>query len=592
MKANIKYLVICLFILSQMLTGNFALCQLAPLNQTFDSQEGDTGRVSMDQMIGTNSFIDVPLDKMEALGFIREYHPWSFTEIEDDVYEFNRWNGYWDFDKYYTSLHEMGITVCPSLWSSPDWLESKTTNKPVGEDEDPTAPQSYSEMAQLMFQYGARYGQTVVDESLLLVNAGQLKKTGLGVLSYFEDWNEQDRDWEGRDAEFTAQEYAAMASANVDGHGGTMGIGLGLKAADPTAKFVMGGIYKMGTSYITAMYNWFKDNRPDKQWPIDVINMHHYAYSNETNGISPEEDAYKERILEIVSWRDNFAPDNEIWITEFGYDTNEESLNRINPFGGFSQQEIQAQWIVRTYLLMASAGVDRAAQFMLRDVDPNPQPRWSDCGLTLAASEGYEAKSSWYYVYSLKNILKDMYFDQVIQEENSAYVYRFKNRAGDKYIYALWKPTTNGSSSSYDLEIPENPNVLSSIELSDGSVTGIETRLEDTEDLQDLQVTETPRFILADYNPLSGLKGKTAPSLFRAFPIPAQSELHLDFAHPDHKMELSIQIYSTDGKLVIDYPKQTYPSRISIDIGHLEPGFYTLVSRTVSEIQTVKILKN
>lgn len=300
--------------------------------------EQDSTGTSVDQMIGSNSFIDVPLDKMEAVGFIREYHPWSFTEIEDDVYEFDRWSGFWDFDKYYTSLHSLGITVCPSLWSSPDWLENNSTNKPVGDGEDPTDPQSYSEMAQLLFQYGARYGHTVVDEEKLLVNDGQTKKTGLGVLSYFEDWNEQDRDWESRDAEFYADEYAAMASANVDGHGGTMGEGFGLKTADPTAKFVMGGIYKLGTSYITSMYNWFKANRPDQQWPIDVINMHHYSSSSTINGISPEEDGYKAKILEVVQWRDTYAPDNEIWITEFGYDTNSESPNRIDPFGDFTQQ--------------------------------------------------------------------------------------------------------------------------------------------------------------------------------------------------------------------------------------------------------------
>ena len=30
---------------------------------------------SVDHMIGTNSFIDVPMENMEAVGFIREYHP-------------------------------------------------------------------------------------------------------------------------------------------------------------------------------------------------------------------------------------------------------------------------------------------------------------------------------------------------------------------------------------------------------------------------------------------------------------------------------------------------------------------------------------
>ena len=227
MKTYIKYLLTCLLIPMQLIIWVPTFCQ-------------DTARVSVDQMIGSNAFIDDPLDKMEALGFIREYHPWSFTEIEDDVFEFNRWNGYWDFDKYYSELSARGITVCPALWSSPPWLEANSTNKPCGEDEDPTDPQSYREMSQLMYQYAARYGHQEIEDDKLLVNTGQVKKSGLGLLTYYEDWNEQDRDWESRDSEFYPGEYAAMASANVDGHGGTLGEGYGLKTADPTAKFVMG----------------------------------------------------------------------------------------------------------------------------------------------------------------------------------------------------------------------------------------------------------------------------------------------------------------------------------------------------------------
>jgi hypothetical protein len=334
----------------------------------------------MDQMIGTNSFVDAPMDKMEAVSFIREYHPWSFTEIEDDVFEYNRWNGFWDFDTYYTDLKQLGITVCPVLWSSPDWLEDNSENKPCDEEEDPEDPSSYTEMAQLMYQYAARYGNTVVDEEKILVNTGQVKKSGMGVLTYYEDWNEQDRDWAGRDPKFLAEEYAAMASANVDGHGGTLGEGLGIKSADPSAKFVMGGLYILGTNYLSKMYKWFQENRPDQDWPIDVINLHHYAYTFAEHGICPEQDGYKAKVKEVIEWRDQYAPDNEVWITEFGYDTNETSQNRVDPFAGFTQQEIQAQWIVRTYLILSSVGVNRAAQFMIRDADPGSQPMWCDFG--------------------------------------------------------------------------------------------------------------------------------------------------------------------------------------------------------------------
>jgi len=547
---------------------------------------------SVDHMIGTNSFIDVPMENMEAVGFIREYHPWSFTEIEDDVFEYNRWNGYWDFDAYYSDLAERGITVCPALWSSPDWLEPNSTNKPLGEDENAEDPFSYHEMSQLMFQYAARYGSTIVADDKLLVNDGQVKKSGMGILSYFEDWNEQDRDWESREAHFTAAEYAAMASANVDGHGGSMGEDLGLKTADPSASFVMGGLYILGTDYISDMYDWFLENRPDHRWPIDVINMHHYSYTQVKNGICPEEDGYKARVQEVIDWRNEYAPENEVWITEFGYDTNDESLNRINPFAGFTQQEIQGQWIVRTYLLLASAGVDRAAQFMIRDVDPNPQPRWSDSGLILSPSEGNIPKTSWYYVYTLKNILTGFYFDQVISESNDAFVYRFVNEAGDQYIYALWSPTGDGSTSDYRLKIPANPTSLRKIELSDGSTTGTRENMDTSSDLISLEIGEAPVFLLANYGQADGIMENISRGGGMVSPNPCKGPIQIRIPGEERASDSQVTIYGSDGREIIELEEERSGQVISMDVSGLESGLYILVLKNGEQIFTERIVKH
>ena len=545
----------------------------------------------VDQMIGTNSFIDAPLENMKAVGFIREYHPWSFTEIEDDVFEYNRWNGFWDFDKYYTKLKELGITVCPALWSSPDWLEPNAANKPLGDDEDAEDPFSYQEMAQLMYQYAARYGSASVPHEKLLLNEGQVKKSGMGVLSYFEDWNEQDRDWEGRDAHFTAAEYAAMASANVDGHGGSLGEGFGLKTADPSSRFVMGGLYILGTAYISDMYNWFLENRPDHRWPIDVINMHHYAHTASENGICPEKDRYKERVQEVIDWRNEYAPENEVWITEFGYDTNDESPNRINPFAGFSQQEIQAQWLVRTYLLLSSVGVDRAAQFMIRDVDPNPQPRWSDCGLTLSASEGSVPKTSWYYVYTLKNVLKDFYFDQVIAESNSAHVYRFVHEMGDRYLYALWSPTGDGSTLEYRLKIPANPTSLRKIELADGSITGKRESMDSASDMISMEIGERPVFLLANYGVPDGLQ--SVKNLVKGIvsPNPCKESIQITLPGELLNQDSKITIYSITGQELEKLQAKVFGQQLSMDLSALKSGVYILTVETGNQIFTDRIVK-
>ncbi len=353
----------------------------------------------------------------------------------------------------------------------------------------------------------------------------------------------------------------------------------------------MGGLYILGTDYISDMYKWFVENRPDHRWPIDAINMHHYAYNTADNGICPEEDGYKAKVREVLEWRNEYAPENEVWLTEFGYDTNNESPNRINPFAGYTQQEIQAQWIVRTYLILSSVGVDRVAQFMIRDTDPNTEPRWSDCGLTLSPSEGNVPKTSWYYVYTLKNILKGYYFDRVISESNTAHVYRFINEEGDQYVYALWSPTGNGSTSEYRLKIPAGPGSLRKIELADGSIEGVRETLETTSDLIPVEIGETPIFLVANYGEPDGLPDQKTLSKSLVFPNPCNASVQIQIPAEAETSDTHIFIYSTDGKevrkLIADDDTQT----LHMDVSDLESGIYILVLQTGNGIFTDKIVK-
>ncbi len=466
-------------------TGEFAVKQVNAYQRVY----------TMDQFIGTNAFIDVPQDKMKAVGFIREYHPWGFTEIEDDKFEYNRWNGFWDFDKYYKTLKEAKIDVCPAIWGSPGWLKPSDLNKPVVGSESPLLPNSYREMAELMFQYAARYGSVVVDNSLLIVNVGQVKKSGLGYIKFYEDWNEQDRTWEGADKRFTAQQYAAMVSANVDGHAGEMGPNLGIKQADPSARFVMGGLAGMGTSYISEMKEWFELNRPDNKWPVDVINMHHYCENNGIIGNSPEDNGLKQKVEAIAAWRDANIPDNEFWLTEFGYDTNSQSVNRVPVFAGFTQEQIQAQWLLRTYLVLSSTGLDRAAQFMLRNQEPeNTEARFRDCGFTSSQNTGYVPKLSWYAVYTMKNLLTGLYFNEVITESSDVWAYRYSSPEKANQVVALWCPGSSGKTHSYKLSVPEGFNRAVAV-MPNKTVGGERKNIEISEGSVLVNVSEMPVFI-------------------------------------------------------------------------------------------------
>ena len=62
--------------------------------------------------------------------------------------------------------------------------------------------------------------------------SGQPRLSGMGLLEWYEIWNEQNAWWAGRAACFSPYEYAAMPSADYDGHKGRSAAAApGIKAA-------------------------------------------------------------------------------------------------------------------------------------------------------------------------------------------------------------------------------------------------------------------------------------------------------------------------------------------------------------------------
>jgi hypothetical protein len=226
------------------------------------------------------------------------------------------------------------------------------------------------------FQSAARYGRVAVNTSLLKLSPSESRRAGLATLGWIEIMDEQNADWnDGRPGFFTPYEYAAMLSAAVDGHGGQMGPGMGLKTADPSMKLAMGGL--AGTH----------------------------------------------------------APAAEVWLTEFGSDTNGGPMTTY-PIGDPSRQapfhftawKVQGQWLLRSVLEISRAGLDvpsaasaiggacisRAHQYMLADVFSNATGVYGTSGLTMSAQWQYAPKDSWWYFRAFLGWLGQYIFASVL----------------------------------------------------------------------------------------------------------------------------------------------------------------------------------
>lgn len=416
----------------------------------------------MGKFIGLNGFIDDPLDVLsKAGGTLREYHNWEWN----DNYANSAYTGYpaknlafnpawvpaWNFDAYYRKLKERGVTVSPVIQGAPPYLRGQQNSqmKPVAPGESPSQPASYRAHAAFMYQYAARYGRRLKPDSLLALRPDQAPRSGLNYLRYLENWNEPDKWWDGRISHFTPFEFAAMCSADYDGHEGALGPLAGMKTADSTMQFVMGGLAGLRLDYLKAMKLWSDYNRRSC-FPADVLNFHHYSHNGgpnqaQTQGIPPEADSLKQKLQKLVAYRDRHLPGKEIWISEFGYDTNPETPQSVQAIGPYDAQEVQAQWLVRSYLEMAASGVDRALMYMSRDVNHKGSRKYTSSGLTREKWNNFAPKTSFYYVAAFHHLMKDYRFEKELPSGKAQVnLYRFRHVAGDSVVYALWSTTAQG----------------------------------------------------------------------------------------------------------------------------------------------------
>ncbi len=475
-------------------------------------------RTTFDEMLGINAFIDDPIGRYDFFGLVREYHNWRWAEHEEDQpypNNVNHWNpgdSKWDFDALYQNMHRLGIAGCPSIKENLKWLRKnhwENNTKPLLPEDDPEDPRSYIAHADHMFQYAARYGSTEVADSLLKLADDQPRISGLGYLRYFENWNEQNIWWKYRAEYFTPYEFAAMSSADYDGHQQALGTTVGLKNADPTAQLVMSGLASLNFDYVRAMKFW-ADHHRGGSFPADVLNFHHYSNyrdGDQRYAISPEADNLQAKLETLVRYRDQYLPGRELWLTEFGYDTNSASPQGVPSIAGFTNEEVQGMWLVRSLLAAAAAGIDRTAIYMLRDVKDNDPSLYNTCGITSSKQSGWQPKPAWYYLKTLAETLKGMRFEHsVATSDPEVMIYKFVQEDSSKSptaAYVVWCTTSqNKVVDNYSINLLDQERHCSMIKLSANS-DGVWQTLNTNSGKATVGVSEIPTLIIVDGEKLS-----------------------------------------------------------------------------------------
>lgn len=331
--------------------------------------------------LGTNSYNYTVSKTPTSLNWFRNYSDLYQIAQKKDSNIFVHAGGTFGDDKMDT-IKKRGFTQMLCLQEGPNWLRNVSANKskrnywPCPYNLSNIDPLSYTEYARIGKQFAFRYGAfTTADSNLKLFNKpgdyfDQPRVSGLNTVKYIEFWNEPNKWWQGDSARFTPFQLAAMYSALYDGHEGRISRA-GVKIADPTMQVVLSGLADDSWKYIRLMYLWFKDNRTDGKFCADMLNFHNYANNGAgqmsgTKGVSPERFDFSKRCKEFTSHTKAFLPNVPVLITEFGYDCNK-SVQAPNDYKGYLKNDVQAAWLVRSYLNFASSGMDGAIVFNIED---------------------------------------------------------------------------------------------------------------------------------------------------------------------------------------------------------------------------------
>ena len=464
------------------------------------------------------------IEDLSCVSVVREYHNlgwsynWSsFPMKSTSLIRTNTGN----FDRKYKEHSPYNLIVPCLQWSDGD-NPARTYDKVTGKLNSTVAtftekylPSTYIAYADVMYQYAARYGSSKM--GYLYENVRAHSDGGSEVGLNYIKWLEYGNEPNGEDQRGTTPyQLAALTSAAYDGHMRTVLADvynpddftyfLGAKNADPDIKVAMAGLAGIGDNYIASMCYWMRANRYDKHgtWTskndaiaMDAFNVHTYfgevyVLNGESVcvGVSPEEYGLVNAMSRLVELRDKYYPNVEVWLTEFGWDTNEsyETMTSSHRYGEYTSRQVQAMWLTRAYILLSSCGVDKATMYMANDLgnDRDTYGKYGTCGifgfthrygddnpeLIYRAPNGEDAykgddgkyyylkdnvqvqggceeklteKASYYYMATLYNTLHDFTFKRELASGNGdVWVYQYANADHDE-AYAVWCPTSNGT---------------------------------------------------------------------------------------------------------------------------------------------------
>ncbi len=396
---------------------------------------------------------------------------------------------YFNYDAFYAEMQAAGINVLHDSHESSafaNWTGEDGDFPPLARQGTGQRPDDFLKHAQHLYQLAGLYGSTKLPANKLLTPD---KQGGKNVVKAIENWNEPNGWWK-ESAQFTKEQFYNMLVADYDGDKGRLP-NAGIKQADPNMKVVMGGLAYTDLHYLYGVLGYANLN--GREFPADVLNVHDYATDGK-QGVPPEQAHLRERLERVVKWRNAYAPNREVWISEFGWDTTRKGNEYSETW---ATMQNQANWILRAYVLFRAAGADKAYLFIYNDDDSTNPGLYNSSGLV--SSEDNKKKPSYFYLATLQDMIGNMGLQrQLATGQDDVLNFAFKNPSGNNGVFVTWKTSGNGSNvADYNLQLPSNVNgSCTAVTPSNNSLNPRRSSVEVNGNHQvRLTISETPTFI-------------------------------------------------------------------------------------------------
>ncbi|WP_209332201.1 T9SS type A sorting domain-containing protein [Lunatimonas salinarum] len=240
------------------------------------------------------------------------------------------------------------------------------------------------------------------------------------------------------------------------------GMAKGLKEADPELVVLPAALqaagWEAGNTGVGKNYMGFKLSEAAASY-LDGINLHVYSYARDEAGlriaVHPEHPESSMRaVFAGLRFRDHNMPGKEVHVTEWGWDASSANEQAVNTEA--VSEMSQAVYALRGLFWLSRMGVDRAHWYFYANVDvaTGKAPlNYDRSGLTESRLFNFREKRAFTAVESMQNLMGDLFFDGIIQENEQAYIYALRNANGERSHLIAWRPVVGEDSLSVNVPL-------------------------------------------------------------------------------------------------------------------------------------------